>query len=125
MPSRLSGRVLIVDDEDLVRATLRRILKRAGLDVFEAASAPEARTLLEHTPVDLVVLDDSMPYESGLAAIPSLRARTRAPFVLFTGHAPAVPEGIAALVRKPARPDELLRVVHGLLPAAGKPSASS
>jgi PAS domain S-box-containing protein len=120
MPARLSGRILIVDDEDLVRATLRRILKRAGLEVFEAASASEARTILEQTPIDLVVLDDSMPYESGLAAIPSLRARTRAPFVLFTGHAPAVPDGVAALVRKPARPDELLRVVHELLADAKK-----
>ncbi|HSU42170.1 MAG TPA: ATP-binding protein [Polyangiaceae bacterium] len=118
MPARLSGRVLVVDDEDLVRATLRRILKRAGLEVLEAASAPEARALLEQTPVDLVVLDDSMPYESGLAAVPSLRARTHAPFVLFTGHAPAVPDGVAALVRKPARPDELLRVVHDLLAKA-------
>jgi CheY-like chemotaxis protein len=123
-PARLSGRILIVDDEDLVRATLRRILKRAGLEVFEAASAPEARTILEQTPVDLVVLDDSMPYESGLAAIPSLRARTEAPFVLFTGHAPAVPDGVAALVRKPARPDELLRVVQELLPDAKKSDPS-
>jgi hypothetical protein len=59
-----------------------------------------------------------MPSESGLAALPSLRARTQAPFVLFTGHAPAVPQDIAALVRKPARPEELLRAVRDLLKPA-------
>ncbi len=116
LPARMTGRILVVDDEGLVRSTLRRILQSVGLEVREAASAEQARNILDQGPVDLVVLDDSMPAESGLAALPSLRARTRAPVVLFTGHAPDVPAEIAALVRKPARPEELLRAVYELLP---------
>jgi PAS domain S-box-containing protein len=118
-PARMSGRILIVDDEDMVRGTLRRIFRNAGLEVHEARSAEEARKILDQSNVDLLVLDDSMPHESGLAALPSLRARTQAPVVLFTGHAPEIPDDIAALVHKPARPEELLRIVHELLPTSG------
>jgi len=115
VPERMSGRILIVDDEDMVRGMLRRVFESAGLQVVEAASAATARVALERQTVDLVFLDHSMPAESGLAALPSLRARTQAPVVLFTGHAPAVPADIAALLRKPAPPDEILRTVHELL----------
>jgi PAS domain S-box-containing protein len=119
LPARMSGRILIVDDEDMVRGMLRRVFETVGLEVHEAASAAAARVVLERQPVDLIFLDHSMPAESGLAALPSLRARTKAPVVLFTGHAPTVPAEIAALLRKPARPEEILRTVHDLLPLAG------
>jgi PAS domain S-box-containing protein len=119
---RLSGRVLIVEDEDLVRSMLRRVLENAGMEVVEASSAAEARAELDGQAVDVVVLDHSMHVESGLAALSSLRTRTRAPVLLFTGYAPEIPRGIAAFLRKPARPDELIAVIHELLqrpPEAG------
>ena len=118
LPERMAGRVLVIDDEDMVRGMLRRVFEAAGLEVYEAASAAAARAVLERQPVDLVFLDHSMPAESGLAALPSLRARTQAPVVLFTGHASAVPADIAALLRKPARPEEILRTAYELLPRA-------
>ena len=115
VPERMSGRILIVDDEDMVRGMLRRVFESAGLEVLDAASAAAARAALDSQAVDLVFLDHSMPAGSGLAAWPSLRARTQAPVVLFTGHAPAVAGDVAALLRKPARPEEILRTVHELL----------
>jgi len=118
VPERMSGRILVVDDEDMVRGMLRRVFESAGLEVYEAPSAAAARAVLERQQVDLIFLDHSMPEESGLAALPSLRARSRAPVVLFTGHAPAVPGDVAALLRKPASPEEMLRAVHELLPPA-------
>jgi len=115
VPDRMVGRILVVDDEDMVRGMLRRVFESAGLQVLEAPSAAAARAVLEREPVDLVFLDHSMPSESGLAALPSLRTLTQAPVVLFTGHAPSVPPDIAMLLRKPARPEEILRTVHELL----------
>ena len=115
LPSQMSGRILVVDDEDMVRGMLRRVFESVGLEVHEAASAAEAREILERQPFELIFLDHSMPAESGLAALPSLRARTGAPVVLFTGHAPEVPADVAVLLRKPARPDEILRTAHELL----------
>ena len=119
LPAQMSGRVLIVDDEEMVRGMLRRVLERVGLEVHEAASAAEARLILDRQSVDLVFLDHSMPAESGLASLPSLRSRTPAPVVLFTGHAPEVPADVAVLLRKPARPDEILRTAHQLLARQG------
>ncbi len=115
LPAQMSGRILVVDDDDMVRAMLRRVFQSVGLEVHEAESAAEARRVLDRQAVDLVFLDHSMPDESGLAALPSLRARTPAPVVLFTGHAPPVPDDVAVLLRKPAQPEEILRTAHELL----------
>jgi CheY-like chemotaxis protein len=103
--------VLLVDDEPLVRRTVRRLLEREGYKVLEAANAQEARQVLQSSSVDLVILDQSMPGEAGIHAFPSLRALTPAPIVLFTGMVPAVPAGFAAILEKPARPEDLRRMV--------------
>lgn len=107
----LRGRVLLVDDEVLVRSTVRRVLESAGLTVEEASNTSEARAVLDRGTVDLVLLDHSMPVESGVAALPSLRARTRAPIVLFTGHMPQLPAGVTRVLHKPASAEELLSAV--------------
>lgn len=113
--SLLTGRVLVVDDEPLVRATLCRILNRAGLEVHEAENTAEARKKLKEFNFDLMILDDSMPVESGIKALESFRALTDAPVILFTGHTPVVPADVAATLLKPAHPWEILRVAEELL----------
>ena len=111
------GTLLLVDDEQLVRGAIRQVLEDDGYTVVEAASASEARDALDRAgrEIRLVILDQSMPAESGLAAMPSIRARTSAPVVLFTGLRPeGVPEDVV-LLEKPARPGEIRRVVRELL----------
>ena len=114
-PAAASQVVLLVDDESLVRRTVRRLLEREGYKVLEAANAQEARQVLQGNSVDLVILDQSMPGEAGIQAFPSLRALTPAPIVLFTGMVPSVPEGFAAILEKPARPEDLRRMVSAAL----------
>jgi two-component system cell cycle sensor histidine kinase/response regulator CckA len=109
--------ILLVDDEPLVRRTVRRLLERDGYSVQEAANAQEARQALQRGRVDLVILDQSMPGEAGVHAFPSLRALTEAPIVLFTGMVPSVPEGFAAILEKPARPEDLRRMIIASLGA--------
>ncbi|MCO4762861.1 MAG: response regulator [Myxococcales bacterium] len=58
--------ILIVDDEDLIRRMLGRILRRKGFDTTLAESASEARQLLAEQEFDLVLSDVNMPGESGL-----------------------------------------------------------
>ena len=60
------ARVLIVDDEDLIRRMLARLLKRAGHDIELAESARAARVRLEAETFDLVLSDVDLPGESGL-----------------------------------------------------------
>ena len=58
--------ILIIDDEDLIRRMLGRMLRRKGFDTTLAASASEAREFLAERALDLVLSDVNMPGESGL-----------------------------------------------------------
>jgi len=63
------ARILVVDDDPAVRAALELILTGAGYDVGAAACAKQARHVLEHETVDLLLSDVSMPGETGLDLI--------------------------------------------------------
>jgi two-component system nitrogen regulation response regulator NtrX len=83
----VSGRVLIVDDDELVRRSVRRTVKREGHEVLEAGSAEEATELLQHEPVDVVLLDIHLPGRSGLELLQDLPAlRPMAVAIVFTGR---------------------------------------
>jgi PAS domain S-box-containing protein len=109
--------ILIVDDEPAVRAAVGRLLTRQGYSVLEANDAREARAVLRERggEVRLVLLDQSMPHESGPEALPSLRALCAAPIAMFTGGMGELPPGAAAMLEKPAQTAELLRVVEKLI----------
>jgi two-component system cell cycle response regulator len=68
-------RVLIVDDDDIVRAHLSKILERAGFDVQEAASAEEALRTLDAAQCQIVLTDWQMPGMDGLALCRKLRLK--------------------------------------------------
>ena len=64
----LARRILLVDDEDMVRETLAATLEDAGFSVLAAGSGAEAVALLDAgEPVDAMVSDLSMPGMDGLA----------------------------------------------------------
>lgn len=113
--------ILVVDDEPLVRTVVRRILEVDGYRVLEASSAAGARELLGTDPgkrASLVLIDHSMPGETGIAALPSLRALTPSPIVLLTGMAPEATTGVTAVFEKPIRAADLLRRVREVLDGA-------
>ena len=79
--------VLIVDDEELYRKALQRILKRAGHEVSLAPSGSEALALIGNDQFDLVLCDLQMPGMSGLELIESVReTHPDLPCILVTGH---------------------------------------
>jgi DNA-binding NtrC family response regulator len=61
--------ILLIEDEDLVRATVRMILGRAGYNILAAQSAAEADELWRRylSGIDLVISDNSLPDGSGIA----------------------------------------------------------
>jgi putative two-component system response regulator len=67
--SRREVQVLIVDDEEPVRRSLRRILNREGYRCTTARSAREGRRLLEEMSFDLLLCDLIMPEESGFSLV--------------------------------------------------------
>ncbi|HEY2409696.1 MAG TPA: PAS domain S-box protein [Polyangiaceae bacterium] len=82
------GRVLIVDDEELVRKQVRRMLEAHGYAVLEARDGKSALQLLEREQVDLVFLDVTMPDLDGTEVVRTLRSRgSSVPIVLSSGYA--------------------------------------
>jgi CheY-like chemotaxis protein len=65
--------ILLIDDNDQIRALLRRILEAAGYFVMDAANGREGLRQFRHTPVDLVITDLLMPDSDGLEVTMALR----------------------------------------------------
>jgi signal transduction histidine kinase/ActR/RegA family two-component response regulator len=117
-------KILLAEDEPLVRTVLRRALERAGYAVVEAVDGVDAvRKFEEHRDdVALCILDVMMPRKNGRDAAEEIVAlRPGVPVLLASGYAADVLaerglEGAAAeLIAKPIAPAELLRKVRDLL----------
>jgi len=80
--------VLVVDDDDAVRAAERAILREDGFRVVEARDGAEALWIMQHDPPALVVLDVQMPGVDGPAFALQLRmGLRRVPLIILTGAA--------------------------------------
>jgi PAS domain S-box-containing protein len=120
------ARILLVDDEAMIREVLGQQLEEAGFEVLSAASGAEALDLAETTHVDAVITDLSMAGVDGLAVIRGLQARSPGlPAVLLTGYAgdetalalSGALSGTFSLLRKPVTEVQLLDRVRALLAA--------
>lgn len=122
-----SQRLLVVDDEAMIREIMTACLEDAGYGVLVAASGAEALTLLEsHYPVHGMITDLSMPGMDGLALIRAVRARYPAmPSILLTGYAGddaalalgRSMDGAVFLMRKPISDADLLDRISTMLTA--------
>ncbi|WP_042688547.1 response regulator [Azospirillum sp. B506] len=65
--------VLVVDDEPMVRMTLRRLLEKSGVEVTEAQDGAEAMRIFRASRPDLVICDLVMPFADGLQTILRMR----------------------------------------------------
>ena len=77
--------ILVVDDDDDVRAVLSRALGAEGFRVEAVPDGDAARKAMSTNPPDLVVLDLMLPSENGLDILSQLRQTTDIPVILLTG----------------------------------------
>lgn len=94
------ARILIIDDDELVRAALRLMLGREGHDVTEAVDGRKGIAQQRQCPFDLVVVDLIMPDKEGIETI--LELRKLAPnlaIVAISGGARIEPEELLKLAR--------------------------
>jgi len=119
------SRVLVIDDEDVVRMLVVEILESAGHEVIAAEGAERALGLLENSDFDLVVSDVVMPGLSGLELLEIVRQRRASlPIVLVTGAgtydtlSQALTRGAAGLVTKPFTHADLRQAVAEALDRA-------
>lgn len=122
-------RILLVDDEPVLREPLAEYLTRQGFAVQEAESAAAARTkLIEFTP-DLVLLDIMMPGEDGLSLCRHLIETRDLPVILLTAKTEPTDRivgleiGADDYVVKPFEPRELVARIRSVLRRARRAPA--
>ena len=119
------SRILVIDDEHVIRMLMLEILESAGHEVVGADTAERALSLLEESEFELVVSDVIMPGLSGLELLGAVRARRASlPVVLVTGAGTydtlnqALTRGAAGLVTKPFSHSDLQGAVADALERA-------
>jgi response regulator NasT len=113
-----SLRLLIADDEEVVRKTLVGICESLGHQIVgQAANGQEAVELAALTGPDLVLLDIRMPVLGGLDAAKAILEKATVPIVIVTGHTDhalitdAARLGVFSYLVKPITPDRLLAAI--------------
>src|SRR3954466_7641743 len=116
-------RILIVDDEEVLRDVLETVLRREGFDVLLASSGEEALNVLDGSEeVDLVILDIMLPGISGIdtlrsirVAPPSLPVIIIAAFSSIDGAIEAMKHGAFHYIPKPFKNEEVVLTVNKAL----------
>jgi DNA-binding NtrC family response regulator len=115
-------RILIVDDEEVLRDVLDAVLRREGFEVIPAASGEEALNVLEGEDVDLVILDVMLPGISGIDTLRAIRiANPHLPVIVITafssidGAIDAMKQGAFHYIPKPFKNEEVIITVNKAL----------
>jgi DNA-binding NtrC family response regulator len=115
------GTVLVVDDEEGVRASIRVILEDT-CEVLEATTGADALDVLRTREVDLVMLDQRMPGEPGIDVLPRVKAADPSTVVVLATAVHDVRTAVEALKRgaydyitKPFDVDDILMLVERVL----------
>ena len=119
------ARILVLDDDRLLREAVRALLESARYDVIEAADGDAGLRLYREQGADLVLVDIFMPERDGLEVIRTLRAEApQALIIAMSGGGRLVKVdllqaaarfGASRTLAKPFEPRTLLSAVHGLL----------
>lgn len=130
-PATDAKRILVIDDEEVVHASLRKILSRLGFRVDAVFTAAAGLELVGRESFDLIITDLMMPTMNGIELLAQLKKRgSTAPVLMITGY-PTISTAVQAMrlgamdyVPKPFTRKELLSPVQRALRLA-QPTISS
>jgi CheY-like chemotaxis protein len=117
-PQRRPGRIVVIDDDFVLRQLLDLHLRNAGYEVLSAEDAVDGGHLILRTLPDLIICDVEMPYLNGydfVAALKTHDTTREIPIVFLTSQEDleglTARLGAVAHLMKPVRADRLLEVV--------------
>jgi DNA-binding NtrC family response regulator len=112
-----TNRILIVDDDEVVRRAYLRSLQSVSCEVAAASDGEEALQTMERNPFDVVLLDLRMPGQDGLSVLRTIKQKwPESEVVIITGYPTvdsakeAVRLGAHDYVAKPVGPQEVINV---------------
>jgi len=122
------AKILLIDDEDLVRYSLKSVLENAGHQVVEAENGVDGLSKVPGQSFDLVITDIIMPEKEGVETIIEMKTKFPAlPVIAISGGGPdgytgyletAKALGADRILEKPVTPEALFDAVAGCLSAA-------
>ncbi len=118
----MKGKVLVIDDEEAIRKSLRMVLEYEGYEYAEAASGPGGLEALKRESPDAVLLDIKMPGMDGLEALQLARGKDpHIPILMISGHGDvptaveAIRKGAYDFLEKPLESDRVLTAIRNAI----------
>jgi len=114
-------KVLVVDDEELIRKVIREYLENDHYLVLEASNGKEAFELVKSQTIDLIILDIMMPKMDGYSTLKEIRKIKNTPVIMLSARAEEYDKllgfefGVDDYVTKPFSPKELMARVKAVL----------
>jgi len=122
-------KVLIVDDEDMIRAVLREYVEFEGGEADEAEDGMEAVKKCRENDYDVILMDVMMPKLDGFSAVKEIRKFKNTPVIMLSARSEEYDKlfgfeiGSDDYVTKPFSPKEVMARIHAVMKRAGKNEA--
>lgn len=113
-------KVLIVDDEEMIRAVLREYVEFEGNEAFEASDGMEAVKLCKENDYDLLLMDVMMPKLDGFSAVKEIKKTKDIPVIMLSARSEeydklfAFELGVDDYVTKPFSPKEVMARINAV-----------
>jgi len=124
----MGAKVLIVDDDDLLRSSLAFSLEQAGFEAFTAANAEDAIAIIPQKHPDIILLDIMLPGMDGLEALRYFRDKVGLPVIFLTARRREFDQvlglelGADDYLTKPFDPEVLIAHIKAVLRRTKTPS---
>ncbi len=119
---RKKYKILVVDDEPLIRESLYEIFKIQGYRVHRCASAEEAMEILEKNSMDIIISDLKLPQMSGIDFLKKAKKKnSNMEFILITGYGSidtavdAMKNGAYTYITKPINDEEIKIIINKII----------
>ena len=114
-------KVLVVDDEEMIRNVLKEYVEFEGGQAFEAADGMEAVKLCRSSDFDIILMDIMMPKLDGFSAVKEIKKTKNIPVIMLSARNEEYDKlfgfeiGVDDYVTKPFSPKEVMARVHAVL----------
>ena len=130
MSKEKSMKVLIVDDEEMIRAVLKEYVEFEGGEADEAADGMEAVKKCRENDYDVILMDVMMPRLDGFSAVKEIRKFKQTPVIMLSARGEEYDKlfgfeiGSDDYVTKPFSPKEVMARIHAVMKRASRPSGA-